>query len=111
VTASDLSEWIALFQMELTPDGGGGYSELPPAAITPDRPAHVRKVSGQEMAGADQLAGRSRYDVTIRYEPGITIAWRVLWRDQLLDVTDVDNPGNGNAWLKLKCERRELGTQ
>jgi SPP1 family predicted phage head-tail adaptor len=111
MTASDLSEWIALFQMELTPDGQGGFRELPPAVITYDRPASVRKVTGQEVTFADQVAGRSRYDVTIRYEPGITVAWRVFWRDQYLDVTDVDNVNNGNAWLRLKCERKEQGLQ
>lgn len=111
MTASDLSEWIALFQMDLSADGQGGYREIPPSDISPDRPAHVRRVSGQELGNADQRAGRVRYDVTIRYEPGITISWRVFWRDQYLDVTDVNNVDNGNAWLTLKCERKELGTQ
>lgn len=111
MTASDLSEWIALFMMDLQQDGQGGFRELPPSGITPDRPANVRKVTGAEVAASDQLAGRVRYDVTIRYEPGITTAYRVLWRDQYLDVTDVTDTGNGGAWLTLRCERKELGTQ
>ena len=111
MTASDLSEWIALFQMELTPDGQGGFSEIAPANISYDRPANVRRVTGQELVFADQTAGRVRYDISIRYEPGITIAWRVLWRDQYLDVTDVENVDNGDAWLKLKCEKKETGRQ
>ena len=111
MTASDLSEWIALFQMELTPDGAGGARETVPADLTPDRPANVRPLSAVTIATADQLAGRARYDVTIRYEPGITIAWRVQWRETLLDITGVDNVKNADAWLLLHCERRESGLQ
>lgn len=111
MNASDLTEWIALFQMELTPDGAGGFAEAVPAGLTPDRPANVRPVSAVTIAGSDQLAARNRYDVTIRYEPGITIAWRVLWRDQLLDISGVDNVHNADTWLLLHCERREKGTQ
>jgi head-tail adaptor len=111
LTASDLSEWVALFQMELTPDGQGGFLELTPANIAYDRPANVRRLTGQEISQSDQIAGRVRYDVTIRYEPCISIVYRVFWRDQFLDVTDVEDVGYGGAWLKLKCERKELGTQ
>jgi head-tail adaptor len=52
-----------------------------------------------------------RYHITIRYEPAITIAWRVLWRDQLLDVIDVANVDNADAWLTMRCERKEAGAQ
>jgi SPP1 family predicted phage head-tail adaptor len=111
LTASDLSEWIAIFQMELTPDGQGGFIETVPAGLSPDRPAHVRRLSGQELTASDQISSRIRYDVTIRYEPAVSAAWRVMWRDQLLDVLDANNVGNGDSWLTLRCERKEAGVQ
>jgi head-tail adaptor len=111
MTASDLSEWIAVFQMELVSDGQGGFTEQVPVDLVPDRPAHVARLAGQELAAADQLAGRVRYHVTIRYEPAFTIAWRVLWRDQLLDIIDVANVDTADMWLTLRCERKEAGQQ
>lgn len=111
MTASDLTEWIALFMMELTPDGQGGYRELPPADIAYDRPANVRQMSGNEVQASDQTASRIRYEISIRYEPGVSTYHRVLWRDQYLDITGIDNVLQAGAWLRLQCERKEAGRQ
>jgi head-tail adaptor len=59
----------------------------------------------------DQLADRIDQVFTIRYEPGITSAYRVMWRDQLWDISRVRNVDNADAWLELTCERREAGAQ
>lgn len=107
---SDLREWIAIFQMELTPDGAGGGRETPPTGIVADRPANVRTTPRQVFAG-DQAADRVQAIVTIRYEPGITPAYRVMWREQFYDIAAVKNLGNADAWLELTCERREAGGQ
>jgi head-tail adaptor len=111
MNASDLREWIALFQMELTADGQGGAREAVPANLAPDLPANVRTPSPRLVMAGDQLADRAEYIVTIRYQPGITTAYRVLWRDQLLDITGVKNLDGRDTWLELTCERKEAGTQ
>jgi head-tail adaptor len=111
MVASDLREWVALFLMDLTPDGQGGYREVPPAGLAPDRPANVRQIAAQEVFASDQTADRVRYEITIRYEPAINTQYRVLWRDQYLDVTAISNAGIEDTWLKLTCERKESGTQ
>jgi head-tail adaptor len=110
--ASELREWIALFQMELTPDGQGGYRETVPAGLVADLPAKVATPRGPMIGASDQLGARVRHEITIRYQPGITAVYRVMWRDQLLDITDEpENVDARDTWLKLTCERKEAGAQ
>jgi head-tail adaptor len=111
MTASDLREWIAIFQMELVPDGQGGGRETIPANLVADMPAAVRTPTPRVVFGADQRADRVQYVVTIRYEPGVTTAYRVMWRDELLDITGVKNLDERDTWLELVCERKEAGAQ
>lgn len=111
MTASDLREWIGIFQMDLVPDGQGGGREAPPAGLIADRPANVRTASPRLVMAGDQRADRVQHIMTIRYEPGITTAYRVMWRDQLLDVTGVKNLDERDQWLELTCERLEAGAQ
>lgn len=111
MTASDLREWVAIFQMELTPDGSGGAMEVPPAGLAPDRPANVRTPNPRIVFSGDQLGDRVQVVVTVRYEAGITTDYRVLWRDAFHDVVGVRNVDNRDAWLELTCERFEAGKQ
>jgi head-tail adaptor len=111
MTAADLREWIAIFMMDLTPDGAGGSMEIPPANLAPDRPANVRTPSPRLVLGGDQLADLVQEIITIRYEPAITTSYRVLWRDQFYDITGVKNVDNADTWLELTCERTEAGAQ
>jgi head-tail adaptor len=109
--ASDLREWIALFQMELVPDGQGGDRETIPAGLVADLPAAVKTPTGAEIWASDQLANRVRHEITIRYQPGFSTVYRVMWRDQYLDVVEVENVEARDTWLKLVCERKEAGAQ
>jgi head-tail adaptor len=109
--ASDLREWIALFLMDTTPDLQGGERASIPAGLVADIPAAVRTPTPRVVFGADQRADRVQYVVTIRYEPGVTTAYRVMWRDQLLDITGVKNLDERDTWLELVCERKEAGAQ
>lgn len=112
MTASDLTEWIALFQPSLSSDGAGGMIETEPTGLSADYPAHVRQVSGSAIGAGDQsLADRVRYVITTRYEPGINTAWRVAWREMLLDITGVRVPDTAFEYLELMCERKEAGAQ
>ena len=112
MNGSELREWIALFQMELTPDGQGGSRETVPAGLVADLPAKVTTPRGADRFAGDQLGARVRYEITIRYQPGVSSVYRVMWRDQLLDI--VGEPENVDArdeWLRLICERKEAGAQ
>lgn len=112
MNASELREWIAVFQMELTPDGQGGARETVPAGLVADIPAKVRTPTGGERPASDQLGDRVRHEITIRYQPGITSVYRVMWRDQLLDIVgEPENVDARDTWLKLTCERKEAGAQ
>lgn len=110
MTASDLTEWVALFQPSLVADGAGGMIETQPSGLSADYPANVRQVSASSVPAGDQsLADRVRYIVTVRYEPGITTAWRVEWNNLLLDISAVR--AVDYQYLELTCERKEAGAQ
>jgi len=111
MTAADLREWIAVFQMDLVPDGQGGSREAVPANLTADIPAAVRTPSPRLITAGDQRADRVQYTITMRYEPGITTAYRVMLRNELLDVLAVRNVDERDTWLELECGRFEGGTQ
>jgi head-tail adaptor len=112
MTASDLREWIAIFMMDLVPDGAGGDREAVPLGLVADRPAKVSTPTPRTVFAGDQRADRVQFLVTIRYEPGVTTNYRVMWRDQLLDVVGVKNlEDERDTWLELTCERYEAGKQ
>jgi head-tail adaptor len=109
--ASELREWIALFIMNLVSDGQGGAREMIPPGLVADLPAAVRTPTPRLIFESDRLADRVQYVFTIRYQPLVTTAWRVMWREQYLDIVGVKNLDQKDVWLELTCERRELGTQ
>jgi len=111
MTAADLREWIAIFLMDLVPDGAGGAREAVPAGLVADRPAAVKTPTPRMVFAGDQRADRVQYVMTIRFEPGVTTSYRVMWRDQLLDVVGVKNLDERDTWLELTCERYEAGKQ
>lgn len=108
--ASELREWVAIFQMQLSPDGQGGFRETVPAGLVADTPAKVETPSGAKIWAADQLGDRVTRDITIRYQAGFSTVYRVMWRNEYLDVMDVKNVDARDTWLKLACERKEAGT-
>lgn len=109
--ASDLREWIAIFQMDLVPDGQGGAREAVPASLVADLPASVKTPTPRVIFAEDQRGDRVQYVVTVRYAPGVTTAYRVMWREMLLDITGVKNLDERDTWLELICERKEAGAQ
>lgn len=112
MNGSELREWIALFQMELTPDGQGGSRETVPAGLVADIPAKVTTPRGADRTAGDQIAARVRHEITIRYQVGISSVYRVMWRDQFLDIVgEPENIDARDTWLKLTCERKEAGLQ
>ena len=76
-----------------------------------DLPAAVRTPTPRLIAAGDQRSDRVQYVVTVRYQPGVTTAYRVMWRDLYLDVVAVRNMDERDTWIELTCERKELGAQ
>jgi len=37
--------------------------------------------------------------------------YRIMWRNEYLDVRDVKNVDARDTWLRLACERKEAGVQ
>lgn len=111
MTASDLRDWVGIFMMDLVPDGAGGAIETIPADVAADTPANVTRISPRQVVASDQVADRVVYTVTIRYQPWITTTYRIMFKDQYLDIVGVRNIEERNVWLEMTCERAEAGRQ
>jgi len=112
MTAGELKEWIAVFLPDLAQDGAGGFVETVPAGLVADTPAKVTIAGAATVYSGEQLAARVSHTITIRYQDWLTINYRVMWRDVLLDITGLKNLDDaGDAWLELSCTRREAGAQ
>jgi head-tail adaptor len=109
MNASELREWVALFLPDLVADGQGGGYEAIPSGLVYDRAAAVRTVTGRASAINDQMADRIEYKVRIRFDQAVTTSQRVYWRDMYLDIVNVENVDNADAWLILTCVQREAG--
>lgn len=91
--------------MVRTPDGEGGYTELPtvlatnvPAAI---EPATARDV---ERRVGNTIASTVSHIVTIRYLQGVSTGTQVVFGARRLYVRGVQNPEEKNEQLVLACE-------
>jgi SPP1 family predicted phage head-tail adaptor len=111
MTGTELREWVCLFLPDVTADGAGGGYETIPAGLVYDRPAAVREISGDEVFAGDQTAQRVRFEITIRFDTGITTKHRVWWRGMYLDIDKCENVDMRDTFLKLRCMQMEAGTQ
>jgi len=111
LSVNSLTEWIGLFLPNLSPDGAGGYVEAPPANVAEDFPAAVQFNSGRESYLSGQQADTNELEVVIRYEPGITTAYRLSWRSAFFDIVTVENVDAADMWLRFIVVKREAGSQ
>lgn len=107
--ASDLRGWVCVFLMDLVDNGRGGDRETIPQGLEYDRPAAVRRLSGNASQSGDQLAQRVRYAITIRFDVGITTSHWVWWDGMYLQVEAIDNVDFKDQFLSLTCSQKEAG--
>lgn len=57
----------------------------------------------REGFNADAVHSPAIYEVTSRWREGVTIAHRLLWRDKILNITNVFDDGGVKAKLLMVC--------
>jgi SPP1 family predicted phage head-tail adaptor len=102
-SASDLTERITLQRRTWADDALG---DKPSAyADVAQMWAKVRPVSGAELLKAGQLAGASRYRITLRYRSDLTTDDRFVWRGANLNIQYIGDWGPHEAFVTVDCER------
>jgi SPP1 family predicted phage head-tail adaptor len=102
IQPGNLDHRVLLQQEVQTPDGQGGY-ELAWVTIAPLW-ANVQSVSGREILHSDKLQGRDLYRITIRNRKGITVAHRLVWNGQVMDIISAIDPGPRAAFRQIEAE-------
>ena len=102
----ELRHRVRLQAIELTGDGGGGFTEA--WSDLAEIWADIRPVSGAEIGLAEQRQHRISHDVTIRYRLGVQPSQRLIHDGRALYILGIVNPGERNAFLTLRCEERTI---
>ncbi len=99
---SRLRSRVVLEQRMITPDTGGGGTEIwqPLATVW----AEVLPLAQGERNEAEQTRVRTAYDITIRYRNDVTSDLRVLYQNTPLAIRSVIDAENRQRWLHLHCE-------
>lgn len=68
--------------------------------------ANVRTFVAAErfIAGGEQQQAKSVIQVQIRYRDGVSVTDRLRWRDQILEITSVEDRDAKKWELSLMCE-------
>lgn len=85
------------------PDGYGG-STIPWVDFATKIPAAIEPLSGRELLAAQAVQNETSHKVTLRYQPGITAAMRVVFGSRVFAITAPPlNKDERNRELTLLC--------
>ena len=65
--------------------------------------AEVLPLRGREYQESQKLQAETQYRVIIRYRSDVEANWRVLWRNQQLQITDVLDTNGLKEQLEIMC--------
>ena len=72
--------------------------------------AQVQSSAGSESVDNGQIAAQLTHIVSIRYLPGLTPHWRVLWNGKNLQIVEIKTDATARRWQTLKCSEVLNGT-
>ena len=64
---------------------------------------HIRQLTGSEQVNANQLYGRATHLVTMRYMPGVSINWRLVYDGREFAIGRVNDIEERKQWIELTC--------
>lgn len=104
----DLRERVQFQTLSKKQDEGGGYSEVWTNAI--ECAANVNSSSGGEIFRAAQIQADVKFIVTIRFQTGLYVTMRILWRGKILDIISINDPDGHKRWLQIWANERADST-
>jgi SPP1 family predicted phage head-tail adaptor len=96
----ELNQRVRILAQTLTPDGGGGYSEVWNVIAT--LWADVEPRAGNNVFAADALQSRVQHRVTIRRNAGVSVGMRVMAGTATLAINAILD--GGTPLVTLLCE-------
>ena len=102
INSNQLRHRITLQQPNNTPDGAGGFTKS--WTNVADHWASVIPMSGNETLEDDQIKGKIKYEVTLRYREGVNSEMRFLYDGKVLEIESVVDVEGRVKWLRCVCE-------
>lgn len=66
-------------------------------------PAEVLTGAGREYIAADARLAETSARITMRWFPGLSAAWRILWDGRIYDITSSETDITGRREWRLRC--------
>lgn len=100
----NMNQRITIQRPESTRDGVG--DEVIEWVTVATTWAEVRPFVAAEryIAAADQEQAKGVYQVQMYWRDGISVTWRLLWRDLILNITSMEDRNGRRDILTLMCE-------
>lgn len=99
VSASELRHRVTFQDKTVTPDGAGGQTEE--WAVVASAWAKIEPVKSYERFVALQTETHVSHKITIRYNPIVTTAKRILFDGRVFDITGVINVNEDNVAMVI----------
>jgi SPP1 family predicted phage head-tail adaptor len=104
VSAGRRNKEVTIESLVTTPDGDGGFVELPTAIATVHACIEAATPAAQERATSGTVIAQASHLVTIPYVFGVTAKSRVIYGTRILNVVaQPSNPDEANRELVLTC--------
>lgn len=68
--------------------------------------ANVQTTAGAENFYSPQLVAEATHKIKIRYLKGLKYTMRILWRNRILDITNIDDSRQRQGELYLLCQEK-----
>lgn len=101
----ELRHRLTLEERQQTADGAGGFTTS--WVSVADLWAKLTPAGGAEGVEAGRLAGKSAFEIVIRYRPGVGPAMRFRFGTRVFEILSAANVGERNHWLRCLCEERD----
>jgi head-tail adaptor len=66
-------------------------------------PAEVLTGPGREFFAADSKRAQAVARITVRWFPGLSAAWRVVWEGRTFNIESIETDATARRDLRLRC--------
>jgi SPP1 family predicted phage head-tail adaptor len=103
ISAGNLRHRVS-FQRPTSSEGATGQPETDWETVASVYAA-FRTLGGAERTASQQVGATLTHEVTIHYDPALTIVptWRLVYGTRIFDIKDVRNVDERNVELRLRC--------
>jgi SPP1 family predicted phage head-tail adaptor len=100
----ELREHLELQAATVTQDGTGG--DVTTWTKVCNLWGKVSGLGGAELMAARQVSATTSLEVVIRFYPGLTGRYRLVWGERILNIDSVTDREGTRRWMWVQCTER-----